>query len=917
MVDGFTDFTRPQLEILQKLADRVATLELSLPRERELGRHDLFAKPSNTLVQLQKQIPGLVVETLARSERPAWPALAHVERELFKNPRHVKRATSAPGIEVSEAGRALDEIYLIARRIKRLLVSGDPATGRKVRPADVVIVARSPASMAELVREAFDDLGIPYALESGVPLSRVPLVVALVAVLRLHAEDWPFRGLLHVMGNNYFRPDWPEWRGGAALTSADRAIRSLQIARGRATLLAALRRAVPAPCATAANAADQEGSAARGTLTVLEHLAVTFDRLPRQAPATVWVRHLASLADELGLTRELQNDIAAAADSLDREAWRLLREAIAAVEKFTTARGAAADELDAAGILDVLQDIVATEELRPTADETACVRVLSATSARALSIPYLFFVGLSERAFPPPERADRLYSESDYRRFAEAGLPLVVRAEASQREMLLFYEVVTRAKRYLHLSYPGLDDKGQPLLPSPYLGELEDACGGQLARFRVEDLRPLPHDGVASSAAEQRILAVAHAAGIEVSRGANASDPTSPVDPAPLLAGLATRPDTRPVFENIMAGLTATSSRAGHENFGPYEGMLSEAARNSLAARFGAGVRFSASRLEQYQHCRFRFFLSDVLCIEPVEELAVAIDPLSRGLSLHDALARLHRELNQTLGRAISPADPAAAPVFQQATARLLAELERRAKDRAQPLQAALAEIERRQLRTWLADYGDQHAAYDALWKSLDQPLVPAHFEVSFGEERVSDDPLSTVEPLVLSDGTRQVLVRGRIDRIDVGHAAGRPVFGVLDYKSGSANRYTTKAIDSGEALQVFLYALAAEKLFAGEHRVPWIAGYWFVTDEGYPKKMSVQMHEAEAHQLRLTDRWQELCAADTARVIELVEEIRAGAFPVFSNNDHCTSFCEFRTVCRVNQVRATGKLWPPQARQV
>ncbi|HVU87948.1 MAG TPA: PD-(D/E)XK nuclease family protein [Pirellulales bacterium] len=916
VVDGFTDFTRPQLEILELLAKRVARLEFSLPLEAEEGRPDLFAKPASTLAQLRWRIPAAVVETLPRKEQPAWPALAHVERELFKNPRHVVRAARAPGIEVSEAGRALDEAYLVARRIKRLLVSGDPATGSKVSPADVVVVARSPAGLAEILREAFDDLGIPHAFESGIPLARIPLVAALVAVLRLHVEDWPFRGLLHVLGSNYFRPAWPAWNDGAVTASVDQVIRSQQVSRGRETLLMALRRAADAPGVTAAGVLDRDRREAQSTLVLLEQLAAALDRLPRRTTPGAWLRYLVPLANELGLTRDLPSNPQEAKQSIDAEAWRVLREAFAAVEKFATGQGAAAEELDAAGILDLLTDIAATEELRPTGDESGCVRVLSATSARALSIPYLFFVSLSERAFPPPERSDRLYNEAEYERFADAGLPLVLRAEASQREMLLFYEVITRARRRLYLSYPGLDEKGQQLLPSPYLGELEDVCGGRMDRYRVEDLRPLPYDGIAASATEQRILAVAQAAGIEISRSDHGANARPPAEPGPVLAGLTARPETRPVFENILAGLAANSSRAGREEFGPYEGLLGAAVRTSLATRFGAEVRFSASRLEQYKRCPFRFFLSDVLHLEPVEELSVAIDPLSRGSELHDALARLHREVNQTLGRAASPADPAAAPVFEQALARLMRELERRAKDRAQPFQAALAEIERRQLRDWLADYTRQHAKYDALWESLDRPLVPAYFEVSFGDDRLTDDSLSTVEPLVISDGARQVLVRGRIDRVDVGHAAGRPVFGVLDYKSGKAKSYNQEAIESGEALQVFLYALAAEKLFAREQRIPWNAGYWFVTDEGYPEKTSVQIHEVEANQLRATKQWQELRDKDTALVLDLVEGMQAGKFPVFNDNDRCTSFCDFRTVCRVNQVRATGKKWQPQTRQ-
>ena len=59
--------------------------------------------------------------------------------------------------------------------------------------------------------------------------------------------------------------------------------------------------------------------------------------------------------------------------------------------------------------------------------------------------------------------------------------------------MLLFYEAVTRATRRLWLSYPALDAAAQQLSPSPYLQEVERACGpGRIARCEQTDLSPVP-----------------------------------------------------------------------------------------------------------------------------------------------------------------------------------------------------------------------------------------------------------------------------------------------------------------------------------------------------------------------------------------------------------------------------------------
>jgi len=928
VVDGFTDFTRTQHEILDLLGQRVETLQVSLPLEGETDRPDLFAKPASTLARLQNARSAISIQSLQRAEPPGWPALAHIERQLFRNPRLVRAAPHADRVEIIEAGRIIDEMYLVGRRIKRLLVEGDPVDGRRVGPAEAAVVVRNVAAVATLIREAFDDLGLPYLIDEGYPLAQVPITAALVALLRLQIENWPFRGVLHVFGNNYFRPAWPEWGDGSAASQVDRAVRGLQIAGGLAPLNAGLRRQAEAAVDPADPAAQQLRDDARVTLALVERLAHAWDRMPRQATPGEWARALAALAGTTGLTRDLKRSEPDALAKLDQEAWELLLEALQAAERFTSGEQGAAEILDIQQLYELLTDVIQTQRLRPLHDEVGRVRVLSATSARALSIPYLFFAGLSERSFPSPARADRLYSEGEYEQLAEAGLPLVLRAEASQEEMLLFYEIVTRAKRRLYLSYPGLDEKGQPLLPSPYLLELEQICGERVERFKIEDLRPLPSDGAAASAVDERVLGVAQLVGLVDGEEA-ATAATTPRQSVPRprqrrnvgstshLAGMAVRAATRSVFDNILAGLSANASRSSRDEFGPFEGMLdSDTARVRLQARFDSEVRWSASRLELYGSCPYKFFLSQVLRLKTVDELSLSTDPLSRGSALHDVLARAHRAMNAAHDGPVSPASKQVAAHFRQAVDHELAALQRRAEDRPQPYQAALAEIERRVLAQWLERYPAQHAEYDSLWGTFDDPPVPAHFEVSFGETSAGDDPLSTVEPLVLTDGTRTVRVRGRIDRVDLGRVEGRPVFNVLDYKTGSSQRYSLKAIDAGEALQVFLYALAAEQLFAREGRVPWAAAYWFVADQGYSAKQSLQMFASAAGELQPTAQWQALRDKDIERVLTMVDNLRAGRFPVASRDEHCTSYCAFSTICRINQVRSTEKEWDPQARQ-
>jgi hypothetical protein len=69
------------------------------------------------------------------------------------------------------------------------------------------------------------------------------------------------------------------------------------------------------------------------------------------------------------------------------------------------------------------------------------------------------------------------------------------------------------------------------------------------------------------------------------------------------------------------------------------------------------------------------------------------------------------------------------------------------------------------------------------------------------------------------------------------------------DYDTGGAAGYTKAAVESGQALQLTLYAMAAEHLLLKNNEaVPWQFGYWFVADNGFKK--TLLLHE-DGHCLR------------------------------------------------------------------
>ena len=899
VADGFTDFTRTQHEILQILAGRTDELTVTLPLEPEPRRRDLFAKSTATLAELRRRHPQLDVQWCPRAATPDWPAMAHLERHVFADPRQQRGAAETNGLEILAAAREHGEAELIGARIKRMLTQRDPdRDGQAVPPSEIAVVFRSAQDADSPIAEVLTELGVPFALETGQTLDRSPALAALVTLLRLDTEDWAPGDLLAVLRSNYFRPDWPEWHHGETAAPAERIIRRLRIARGRKHLFDSLE--------AAGSTGQPKGLS--DTTVVLQRLAAALDELPQKASSGQWAKAWQRLARETGLLAVAEEELPERLQVglSDRQAWARLIDAMDSGDTLADWLESQPPMLDRREALSALQDVLTAERVGFGGDESGRVRVLSAASVRALRVPYLFLAGLSERVFPPPERQDPLYSEAESQQLIEQGLPLVARTERNRAEMLLFYEAITRATRRLWLSYPALDESAQPLLPSPFLEEVEQAFGAEAtARIEWTDLSPVPAGDDPLSETEFRVIATSTAMAGNVA----------------LLAGLIGHDRQRVVADgdsapcpadNLLAGLQLTHLRRDREHFSPAEGILpGKDVQRDLIARFSAERTYSATELEQYAACPYRFYLDRVLKLKQVEELTLSVDHAERGRLAHNVLAALHRRINRSLGRAASPAEADAddyARLLDEAIEEVLVP------PGAAGFRAALREIDRRWTLQWIGDYLDQHRRYDKLWQQCDAPLTPEFFEVSFGREGEEGDPLdppSTGRPLELLTPGQPIRLAGRIDRIDTGSMAGRTVFNVIDYKTGNPKTFKLESVVHGTMLQLPVYALAVARLLLDDRdSVPWQIGYWYVRQRGFAAK---PLHARDGEDLMPESLWSEMCEALPVTIGGLLDGIRRGEFAVFSQDQYCTGYCPFATVCRIHQIRALGKTWPSE----
>jgi ATP-dependent helicase/nuclease subunit B len=167
-------------------------------------------------------------------------------------------------------------------------------------------------------------------------------------------------------------------------------------------------------------------------------------------------------------------------------------------------------------------------------------------------------------------------------------------------------------------------------------------------------------------------------------------------------------------------------------------------------------------------------------------------------------------------------------------------------------------------------------------------------------EDGAPPDPLSTLDPIAaaLGDG-RQILVRGRVDRIDLLSVPGVRAYTIWDYKTGGTWGYNpADPFREGRMLQPYLYVTMVEHRLLesiGPAARVGLFGFFFPARKGAGERIAWTPGELK----------------DGGRIVELLTRIVAsGAFLPTTNSDQDCKFCDFLEVCgNVKYVSAGSRL--------
>lgn len=485
----------------------------------------------------------------------------------------------------------------------------------------------------------------------------------------------------------------------------------------------------------------------------------------------------------------------------------------------------------------------------PTERRYGKVLVATIPEAAGLALHTVFLPGLGEDLFPKRAFEDPLLLDAD-RKSVSSNLEVQDRRVAEER--LLFHIAAAAAEDRLCISYPRMNlGQGRSRGPSFYAIEVMRAVSG-----RVPDLQELQR--AASGASQSQ-------PGWPSPRNAEDAIDDAEYDLA-IIRNLMREPATeRRGAARYLLSTNQSLERSLQARWRRWSSRWSDAdgvvdpdlkTLDGLSQYRPKRRAYSATALQQFAVCPYRFLLHSIHRLKPREE-AVAIerlDPLTRGRLLHEIQFRLLSRLQSSHLLPITSENhkdvlQIADRVFDETTAEY--------RDVLSPAIPRVWENEVETLRWDLRGWVRRLAEMNDGW-------VPKWFELPFG----MDSPA-----VVLSDGT---LVRGSIDMVEekddklriTDHKTGRqqPVFGFTG---------------NGAVLQPLLYAAAAEGLLGKPAAATRL--FYCTQRAGY-----------KIDEIPVTDEGRQ----HLSKVIEIIDEsLSQGFLPAAPRKEACSN-CDYQIVC-------------------
>lgn len=791
-VDGFAGFTRQEFHLLAELARRVASMEISMLVEPDAAAvessevsavsYSRFARAERTLARLRTELQsrGIELETPVRLEtradrcRYAAPELLQLEKNLFLD-GNAKDSGGHPieAIRLLEMADRRCEVQAAVAEIQRLAAQG-------MRYREMAIIVRDLNAYHDLISAAMRSCGIACFIDRRQPTTHHPLIELIRGLLAVAQDDCRLNSVRMTLKTGLLPLDAHEADLLENYLLAHGIAGHQRWSQEWAYTRFFKRRAEDGELSAAQQAVlSQVNQLRRKWLQV----AGPWIEATRQAPLNgrTWAGELFACLDRVDAGRRLEEWAEAAAANgqteiadTHRQVWRDFTELL---DEFVRALGSETMRIEE--FRETMEAGLAEFNLGLAPATLDQVLVGQIERSRHPEIRAVLLLGFDEAHYPLRRSEDPLLGEAE--REAMRAVNAEIGPSRNQKladERMLAYIALTRAGERLWISYPRQEPDGKPLEPSAYLQDVLQAVPG-LTVEKVADPQTsrLP-------ASISRVNQLGAGLAREFRYRPQLTDDGEPAARAlwnGLYEAARTRSDWQSDLRRALAGLR-------YDN-----GVLSEP--ELIGQLVDQPFSVSVSRLETFASCPFRHYADYFLRLQ--ERVEAETNQVDLGLFCHAILEKLVFELAADKQRLAELEDDEITERVDRITKETLPVI-------AMDLMLEDARSE------FLCDRSRGHLSRVTRWQRDFARLgrfVPAAAEFAFGYRRRPDAVVRIKTPK-----GRDVLLRGKIDRVDVADLGDELLGMVIDYKRARSRQLNPAEVYHGLALQLVGYLIALKQ---------------------------------------------------------------------------------------------------------
>lgn len=752
-VDGFSGFTKAQLEIIRLLLSRCREVNVTLTLDPQGSKSEDVFKISqatyDTLKDLAKRdfVDIKAPVKLAGAPRFENEAIAYLEENVYR--RNCKPSDDEPNdITVYSAADLHDECEFVAQRIKRLVID------KGCRYGDISIICRDEKNYRGVLDVILEKYDIPFFMDVHRDVNVKPAVRLINSIFRLITEGFDREDFLSLLktgltyisdkeinafenyiyiwnlsGRRLCEPFTQNPRGYAdEFTESDAAALAIceSVRKRIADPLLAFRDEI-------------KGKNGREITELLYRLLVTLD-----APNA-----LSKMYDTL----ETKGERGMGAEQI--RVWGLLMDAL---DKTVAAVGEL--PLSAERYYELLTIQISNIEYSQIPQTLDCVTVTTAQRVRGASHEAAFLIGCCDGEFPAVPSVSGLFSSYEIKQLQLNDIDISDDfSYIANLETFIAYCAVIAPSQYLFASFPMVDMEGEKKKPSSIISEIVKV----FPKLRVTD--KADYDSRRDS-----MLALT------------------------------------PAFEEYARSLSDNNSElsglgdffAGHPGYAFGTEAVKRALdrspfriENPANARllFGENLTVSASQVEKSSKCRFSYFCCYGLRVR--ERLRAEINPMEYGTLVHYILEIFFTQYSKS--------------EYSQMTDEQLSEFIHNTVNAY--LEGYLGGSAGKE-KSFLYRLDVLCDNILLLLRHLIQELCQSDFSVADCELKIGGDiPAYTIK---LPTG-ENIAVCGSVDRVDIMHTDSGDYLRVIDYKSGG-KAFKLSDILYGLNLQMLLYLCSIEK---------------------------------------------------------------------------------------------------------